>query len=161
MANRLKPLMSRTRVVLLVVLAMAALLGFWITGPTQPLEGQDMTSHRAPTPPDGVPVDAVFRGGADGGYFVTLTETPLVLADGRQLAGYRMGIYHSFAGDIEYDGVGLYIPPREVSPDGTVQFMPAPSVADILGSAFYSAGALEFPVPGSASPGRIVPMPLE
>lgn len=111
--------------------------------------------------PENVPADAVFRGGLDGGFFVALSERPLTLSDGRQLPAYDMAIYLSFSGDEEYRGVGLYIPLREVTSDGQSVFLPAPSVEEILQTAYYSLGALEFSVEGSASKGRIVPYPLK
>lgn len=111
--------------------------------------------------PEGVPAKAVFRGGLDGGYYVTLAPRPLTLKNGRTLNAYEMGIYHSFSGETEYKGNGIYIPPREVSSEGNVYFLPPPSVDVILDSAYYSFGSLEFPILGSADLGRIVPLPLE
>src|SRR5690606_16735018 len=93
--------------------------------------------------PSSVPPDAVFRGGADGGYFVSLVLNPLSLANGQKLTAYEMGVYHSFSGDVEYKGNGIYIPPSEVSSNGNLHFLPPPSVDVILQTTYYSFGALE------------------
>lgn len=142
---------------LLIVTGLAATQ---ITGPKREVENS--TKTEPPTArPHGVPPQAVFRGGLDGGYFVTLVHQPLVLKNGRSLEAYKMGIYHAFSGDVEYRGNGLYVPPSNMSSDGEVYFFPPPPVDVILDSAYYSFGALEFPVEGSVELGRIVPLPLD
>lgn len=137
----------------LVVIALA----YYVESREQP-EGVEV---QPPQRPENVPSDAVFRGGPDGGYFIKIVPDPLELAEGQELSAYHVEIYHSFSGDVEYQGNGLYVPPREIDPDGQEVFLPAPPVEEILNSAYYSFGAIEFPVEGSATPGRIVPLPLE
>ncbi|WP_299301913.1 hypothetical protein [uncultured Litoreibacter sp.] len=143
-----------------IIIAISALTASPMTvlALTKPSEPQ-MILAKASIPED-VPETAVFRGGPDGGYYVTLVLSPLVLADGRQLPAYELGVFHGFSGDVEYQGAAHYVPPREVDADGTVRYVSAPSVEDILKSAYYSFGALEFPVAGSSRPGKIIPLPL-
>ena len=156
MADQVKPsrwIISAMVFSVLVVIALAC----YVASKGQP-EGVEV---QPPQRPENVPSDAVFRGGSDGGYFINIVPDPLELAGGRMLSAYHVEIYHSFSGDTEYQGNGLYVPPRETDPDGREVFLPAPPVEEILDSTYYRFGALEFPVKGAAAPGRIIPLPLE
>ncbi|MDO5638567.1 MAG: hypothetical protein Q4G28_01710 [Neisseria sp.] len=156
MANKVKSSKWIISAMVFGVLVVTA-LAYYAESKEQP-EGIEVPS---PQRPENVPSDAVFRGGPDGGYFIKIVPAPLKLADGRALSAYHVEIYHAFSGDMAYQGNGLYVPPREIDPDGREVFLPAPPVAEILDSTYYSFGALEFPVEGAAAPGRIIPLPLE
>ena len=52
----------------------------------------DQVEMPDPVHPAGVPAEAVFRGGPDGGYFIQLRRDDFRLADGRHLPAFHLTI---------------------------------------------------------------------
>jgi len=54
-------------------------------------------SPEAPARPSGVPDNAIWAGGADGGNF-------LLMSPARQDGTYSLKVYHDYTGELEFDG---------------------------------------------------------
>ncbi|ATG47254.1 hypothetical protein CEW89_06530 [Celeribacter ethanolicus] len=110
--------------------------------------------------PENVPLDAVFRGGLDGGFFISLERRDLVLKDGIKVPAYWIEAYDSYSGIAEYKGMGIFISDREMSSDGETYFYAPPSVEDILSSGYFDGSELAFDIDGHAKVGRIIPVDI-
>lgn len=55
------------------------------------------SSPEAPARPNGVPNEAVWAGGVDGGNFLLMSPT-------RQDGTYSLKVYHDYTGELEFDG---------------------------------------------------------
>lgn len=108
--------------------------------------------------PQGVPPGAIFRGGLDGGYFISLSRNDLLLQNGTYLPAYKIGVYHSNSGEVEFEGIGLFVSIKEVSAEGKEYFYEPPSIEEIMSSAYYNGGELEFDIKGVSNAGRIIPL---
>lgn len=118
---------------------------------------QSMTTKR----PEGVPSNAIFRGGPDGGYFIVLQRNDLTLEDSQRLPAYWLEAYDSFSGQVDFKGTAIFVSDREVSPDGETVYYDPPPVSEILSTAYYNGGELEFDINGVKNAGRIIPINLD
>ncbi|OKH87247.1 hypothetical protein LF95_10430 [Thalassospira sp. TSL5-1] len=108
--------------------------------------------------PENVPENAVFRGGADGGYFIVLERKDFLLDNGKRLPAYWLEAYDSFSGVAEFKGMGIFVSDREMSVDGKVYYYDPPSESEILSTGYFNGSDLEFDIDGHHNVGRIIPI---
>lgn len=108
--------------------------------------------------PENIPQDAVFRGGPDGGFFIYLKRRDLLLEDGINLPAYKLGVYWPGDGEIEFDGIGIFVSDREISSEGIPYYHEPPALNKILSTAYFNGGELEFEINGIPNAGRIIPL---
>lgn len=146
---------------ILVIAALAIILAL----PSLGLVGLDLLQRRAgpgafvpPPHPAGVPAEAVFRGGPDGGYFILLRRQDFTLADGRHLPAYRLGAWHESGGAAEYDGPAIFISDPAMGDDGVARRVPPPELTEILDTAHFNGLELRFDIGELHRHGRIIPL---
>ena len=108
----------------------------------------------APPRPAGVPVDAVLRDGAEGGYYIRLQRQDLRLADGRRLPAFQIGAWDSHTGEQVFVGAGIFVLDRP-SARPAAALIP-PGEAEILRSASFDGRELRFDISGQPRGGRII-----
>ncbi len=111
--------------------------------------------------PENIPQDAVFRGGPDGGFFINLRRNDLMLTNGNAIPAYELGVYWPDSGDIEFEGIALFVSDREISSEGEVYYHDPPPVTDIISTAYYNGSELQFDVNGLSHVARLIPLNLD
>lgn len=110
-----------------------------------------------PPHPAGVPTEAVFCNGVEGGYFIVLKRDDLILVDGRQLPAFQIGAWHSRTGAAEFIGTGIFVSDPVVTAGGGPEALPLQE-AEILKSAYFTGRELHFDMDDHGSVGRIIPL---
>ncbi|TKW67692.1 MAG: hypothetical protein DI616_05085 [Paracoccus denitrificans] len=149
----------RNRIIVLIVLLVIVSLpavGLLTLDSLMGRSGQ--TEVQQPPRPAGVPADAVFRGGPDGGYFIRLLRDDFALADGGRLPAYHLSVWPDAGGSVEYAGPAIFVSDRGMDVDGERYVLRPPSVATILRSAYFNGVELRFDIGEHARFGRIIPL---
>lgn len=110
-----------------------------------------------PPHPAGVPPEAVFCHGVEGGYFVALKRDDLILADGRKLPAFQIGAWHGRTGAAEFIGTGIFVSDPVVATADGRDAVPLRE-AEILKSAYFTGRELHFDMDDHGAVGRIIPL---
>ena len=110
--------------------------------------------------PAGVPADAVFCAGRDGGHYVRLKRADLRLADGRHLPAYQVGAWHGLTGDPAFIGTGIFVSDPAMKVDASDHPPALPAETEILRSASFDGHELRFDYAGRRAFGRIIALDM-